>query len=61
MNFTFLVKLPLIHSFIRLYLTAYFAREWGNLIAQGVELRQIINLMKKQKVEFFQKLARILI
>ena len=58
MNFTFLVKLPLVHSFIRLYLTAYFAREWGNLIAQGVELRQIINLMKKQKSRIFSEVGK---
>lgn len=56
-NFTFLVKVPLVSSFIRLYLTAYFSREWGNLIAQGVELRQIIELMKKQKSRIFAEVG----
>ena len=26
---------------IQAYLTAYYAREWGNLIGQGLELSQI--------------------
>ena len=47
-----LVKIPFVGRFVQLYLTAYFAREWGNLIAQAVDLRQICFIMQEQKVEF---------
>ncbi|MFI3614342.1 competence type IV pilus assembly protein ComGB [Streptococcus uberis] len=42
-------KIPLLSAVLQLYLTAYYAREWGNLIAQGVELATILQLMQKEK------------
>ncbi|RZI49279.1 type II secretion system F family protein [Lactococcus kimchii] len=53
-----LVKLPLVSQLIRLYLSAYFAREWGNLIAQGVELRQVVQLMETQKSRIFSEVGQ---
>ena len=42
-----MVKIPFVGRFVQLYLTAYFAREWGNLIAQAVDLRQICFIMQE--------------
>ena len=36
--FSQISRLPIVGRFIRLYLTAYYAREWGNLIGQGIDL-----------------------
>ena len=52
-SFDFLLKIPLLSYFIRLYLTAYFAREWGNLLKQGVDLRQIFDIMQEQQSRAF--------
>ena len=38
---------------IQAYLTAYYAREWGNLIGQGLELSQIFSMMQEQKIPAF--------
>ena len=43
---------------IQAYLTAYYAREWGNLIGQGLELSQIFTMMQKQKSQLFQEIGR---
>ncbi len=56
--YSHLAKLPLLGRFAKLYLTAYYAREWGNLIGQGVEMSQIVQLMQKQKSQLFQELGR---
>src|SRR5699024_864788 len=32
-----MVKIPFVGRFVQLYLTAYFSREWGNLIAKAVD------------------------
>lgn len=56
--YSHLAKLPLLGRFAQLYLTAYYAREWGNLIGQGVEMSQIVQLMQKQKSQLFQELGR---
>lgn len=53
----FLTKIPLVSNFVKLYLTAYFAREWGNLIAQGVDLRQICQLMENQQSRIFAEVG----
>ncbi|HFV0323320.1 TPA: type II secretion system F family protein, partial [Streptococcus agalactiae] len=50
-----LVKIPFVVRFVQLYLTAYFAREWGNLIAQAVDLRQICFIMQEQKSRIFKE------
>lgn len=52
-----LMKLPFIHKVVRLYFTAFFAREWGNLLGQGLEVAQILNLMKEQKSRLFQEVG----
>ncbi|WP_271327896.1 MULTISPECIES: competence type IV pilus assembly protein ComGB [Lactococcus] len=54
-NMRVLVKLPIIGSFVQLYLTAYFSREWGNLLAQAVDLRQICFIMQEQKSRIFKE------
>lgn len=54
-NANFMVKIPFLKSFVQLYLTAYFAREWGNLIAQGISLRQICFIMQEQKSRIFRE------
>ena len=41
-----------------LYLTAYYAREWGNLIGQGIELMAIVGIMQKQKSLLFQEIGK---
>ena len=55
--FSFLARLPFIGYFTRSYLTAYYAREWGNLIGQGLELSQILALMQKQASALFRDLG----
>ncbi|XHB96097.1 hypothetical protein AAFF39_05700 [Lactococcus garvieae] len=52
-----MVKIPFVGRFVQLYLTAYFSREWGNLIAQAVDLRQICFIMQEQKVESSKNLV----
>ena len=38
--FSILARLPFLGIFVQTYLTAYYAREWGNMISQGMELTQ---------------------
>lgn len=52
-----LARLPIIGNYIRLYLTAYFAREWGNLIAQGLSMQEVLEMMKGQKSPIFRALG----
>lgn len=56
--FQIVVKIPFIKSCVRLYLTAYYAREWGNLLGQGLELYQILPLMQQQKSALFQEIGQ---
>lgn len=51
--YNWLSGLPLLGGLVRLYLTAYYAREWGNLIGQGLDLAQIVQLMQEQKSQLF--------
>ncbi|MGT2911416.1 competence type IV pilus assembly protein ComGB [Streptococcus cameli] len=51
-------KLPIVGDFVRTYLTAYYAREWGNLIGQGLEMNQIVQLMQHQTSNLFQEIGR---
>lgn len=48
-----LVRLPFLGKLIQLYLTAYYAREWGNLVSQGLELSHIMHLMQEQQSALF--------
>lgn len=52
-----LVRLPFLGRLIQLYLTAYYAREWGNLIGQGFEMPQIIHLMQEQQSALFCRIG----
>lgn len=49
---------PVINSYLRLYLTAFYAREWGNLIKQGLEMRQILEMMTRQRNPLFVAIGR---
>ncbi|HGD3427798.1 TPA: competence type IV pilus assembly protein ComGB [Streptococcus agalactiae] len=53
----FLTTIPLVGSYVKLYLTAYYAREWGNLLSQGVELDQIVKVMQNQKSKLFREIG----
>lgn len=50
-------RLPLVGKFVQMYLTAYYAREWGNLIGQGLELTEILELMKQQDSLLFREMG----
>ena len=56
--FSQISRLPIVGRFIRLYLTAYYAREWGNLIGQGIDLMEIVALMQHQKSRLFQEIGK---
>ena len=56
--FRTLSHLPFGKGMIQAYLTAYYAREWGNLIGQGLELSQIFSMMQDQKSQLFQEIGR---
>jgi competence protein ComGB len=45
----------LIQTYLKLYLTAFYAREWGNLIKQGLEMRQILEMMTTQKNQLLSR------
>lgn len=53
----FLTTIPLVGSYVKLYLTAYYAREWGNLLSQGIELDQIVKVMQNQKSKLFREIG----
>ena len=38
-------------------MTAYYAREWGNLLGQGIDLLDLVALMKEQKSKLFRELG----
>ncbi|KXT77914.1 Late competence protein ComGB, access of DNA to ComEA [Streptococcus sp. DD13] len=54
---TRLSRLPLVGPLIQLYLTAYYAREWGNLIDQGLDLATVVSVMTQQRSRLFQELG----
>lgn len=56
-NYQIIMKIPLISSVVQTYLTAYYAREWGNLIGQGIEMNSIVSLMQSQKNKLFSELG----
>ena len=51
--FLALEVLPFFGKLIQTYLTAYYAREWGSLIGQGLDMPQIVGLMQDQKITAF--------
>ena len=52
-----MAKIPFIGQTVRLYTTAYYAREWGNLLGQGVDLLDLVALMQEQKSKLFRELG----
>lgn len=54
-------RLPVLQQFIRLYLTAFYAREWGNLIKQGLEMRHILEMMTTQNNPLFCEIGQDLL
>lgn len=56
--FSFLAKIPFMGMFIQYYLTAYYAREWGNMIGQGLELSQIFQMMQEQGNPLFKEIGQ---
>ena len=56
--YSFLARLPFVGSFVKIYLTAYYAREWGNMIGQGLELSQIFQIMQEQRSVLFQEIGQ---
>ncbi|WP_265456267.1 competence type IV pilus assembly protein ComGB [Enterococcus sp. HY326] len=58
---TFFAKLPFIQKYYRLYITSFFALEWGKLFRDGLEMRQIIDCMKNaEEKNLMQDLANLL-
>lgn len=57
-RYRFLSRLPFVGQMIKLYLTAYYAREWGNLLGQGIELDKIVEIMQKQESRLFCDIGR---
>lgn len=53
-----LAAYPFLGTFVRYYLTAYYAREWGNLIGQGIEMTQIVTLMQEQPSKLFREIGQ---
>ncbi|MDY4761784.1 competence type IV pilus assembly protein ComGB [Streptococcus thoraltensis] len=56
--YRFLSSIPFVGYLIKLYLTAYYAREWGNLLGQGVEMTRIVSLMQEQESRLFSSIGR---
>ncbi|EJG77092.1 bacterial type II secretion system F domain protein [Streptococcus pneumoniae SPAR48] len=56
--FSILARLPFIGIFVQTYLTAYYAREWGNMISQGMELTQIFQMMQEQGSQLFKEVGQ---
>lgn len=55
---TFLVRLPFLSTYVKSYLTAYYAGEWGSMMEQGLELSQIFQLMQTQKSRLFREIGQ---
>ena len=56
--YSLLARIPFVGSFVKIYLTAYYSREWGNMIGQGLELSQIFQIMQNQKSALFQEIGQ---
>ena len=55
--FSKLAALPFFGHLVQAYLTAYYAREWGNMIGQGLELSQIFAIMQEQPSQLFKEIG----
>lgn len=52
-----LARLPFISRFVRDYLSAYFAREWGVLISQGLDIRAVLDIMEATPSRIFSEVG----
>lgn len=52
-----LAKLPLVNRLVKDYLTAYFAREWGVLISQGLDFKNVLQIMTTTPAKIFQEVG----
>ncbi|KXT74466.1 Late competence protein ComGB, access of DNA to ComEA [Streptococcus sp. DD10] len=55
---TLLARLPFLSQYVKNYLTAYYAGEWGSMMEQGLELSQIFQLMQTQKSQLFREIGQ---
>jgi competence protein ComGB len=60
-TFQRLGRLPLLSTYLQLYETAFYAREWGNLIKQGLEVRTILEIMVNQDSRLFREMGQDLL
>ncbi len=51
-------RIPVLSYFIKLYMTAYYAREWGNLLSQGIELSNLLQMMTAQNAKLVMELGK---
>ncbi|WP_125441830.1 competence type IV pilus assembly protein ComGB, partial [Streptococcus oralis] len=56
--FLMLARIPFLGIFVQTYLTAYYAREWGNMISQGMGLTQIFQIMQEQGSQLFKEIGQ---
>lgn len=56
--FNRLAKVPGLRNLLSLYMTGYYAREWGNLISQGLEMTQILEIMRNQASKLFVEVGQ---
>jgi competence protein ComGB len=57
-NYQFASRLPILRNYIKLYATAYFAREWGILISQGLELKEIFQISSSATSKLFAEVGQ---
>lgn len=57
-NYRLAAKLPFLAPFTKLYLTAFFSREWGVLISQGLDLRQILEISSQASSRIFAEMGQ---
>ena len=56
--FSMLARIPFLGIFVQTYLTTDYAREWGNMISQGMELTQIFQIMQEQGSQLFKEIGQ---
>ncbi|MDR0298649.1 MAG: type II secretion system F family protein [Streptococcaceae bacterium] len=57
-NYQFASRIPLIKGYTKLYVTAYFTREWGVLISQGLELKEIFQISSNARSKLFAEVGQ---
>ncbi len=44
----FIMKIPIISKFYKYYYTSFFSFEWGKLLEQGFEMKNVIEIMERE-------------